>query len=270
MYGLILEGVSDAIRHTYGDAIWEEVRKKAGIPHHTFVMHKTYSETVIPRLVKAASEIIEKPANEIFEVVGLNFVGYISQYGYDRIMRVLGRHLRDFLNGLDNLHEYLRFSYPKLKPPSFFCENETCHGLVLHYRSKRKGYAYYVIGQVTQVAKLFYKTPVEIEVISQEETIDMTNVVMKLHFDNTAFKDGNELEQHGKECLHISSDIFFDVFPFHLVFNRTMIIKNIGSGLSAVMPQVQEQAIDEMFTLTRPLVEFTVDNVSNVALLQTY
>ncbi len=49
-------------------------------------------------------------------------------------MRVLGRNLRDFLNGLDNLHEYLRFSYPKLKPPSFFCEEETKDGLLLHYR----------------------------------------------------------------------------------------------------------------------------------------
>ena len=56
---------------------------------------------------------------------GEKFVGFVGTYGYDRILRVLGRHMRDFLNGLDNLHEYLRFSYPKLKPPSFFCENET-------------------------------------------------------------------------------------------------------------------------------------------------
>ena len=58
----------------------------------------------------------------------------LGQYGYDRIMRVLGRNLRDFLNGLDNLHEYLRFSNPHLKPPSFFCEHETKQGLILHYR----------------------------------------------------------------------------------------------------------------------------------------
>ncbi len=59
---------------------------------------------------------------------------HLGQYGYDRILRVLGRHLRDFLNGLDNLHEYLRFSYPHLKPPSFFCEYESKHGILLHYR----------------------------------------------------------------------------------------------------------------------------------------
>ena len=48
------------------------------------------------------------------QICGLGFVSYIGQYGYDRLMRVLGRQLRDFLNGLDNLHDYLRFTYPKV------------------------------------------------------------------------------------------------------------------------------------------------------------
>ncbi len=50
--------------------------------------------------------------------------------------------MRDFPNGLDNLHEYMRFSYSKLKPPSIFVENESATGLILHYRSKRKGFRY--------------------------------------------------------------------------------------------------------------------------------
>ena len=62
--------------------------------------------------------------------------------------------------------------------------------------------------------------------------------------------------------MPISSDVFFDVFPFHIVFNRGMGIRSIGSGLQAVMPHIIGQAVDEMFTLTRPLVEFSLDNVS--------
>ena len=85
------------------------------------------------------------------EELGVDFVGYVSQFGYDKILRVLGRHLRDFLNGLDNLHEYMKFSYPKLKPPSFFIQNETPNGLLLYYRSRRIGYMYYIKGQIRQV-----------------------------------------------------------------------------------------------------------------------
>ena len=30
---------------------------------------------------------------------GLFFVDFVGQYGYDRVLSVLGRHMRDFLNG---------------------------------------------------------------------------------------------------------------------------------------------------------------------------
>lgn len=57
------------------------------------------------------------------------------------------------LIGLDNLHEYLKFSYPRMRAPSFFCENETSAGLTLHYRSKRRGFVHYTMGQIKQVIR---------------------------------------------------------------------------------------------------------------------
>ena len=33
------------------------------------------------------------------EHTGVSFVEFVSQYGYDRVLSVLGRHMRDFLNG---------------------------------------------------------------------------------------------------------------------------------------------------------------------------
>ena len=82
---------------------------------------------------------------------GHDFVNFLGQFGYERILKILGRSLKDFLNGLDNLHEYMRYSYPKLKPPSFFVEKETPNGLILHYRSKRRGFTHFVIGILKQV-----------------------------------------------------------------------------------------------------------------------
>lgn len=52
---------------------------------------------------------------EFMDQMGVYFVNFVSQYGYDRVLSVLGRHMRDFLNGLDNLHEYLKFSYPLMR-----------------------------------------------------------------------------------------------------------------------------------------------------------
>jgi guanylate cyclase len=88
------------------------------------------------------------------ENFGMEFITFMTQFGYERILRILGRSLKDFLNGLDNLHEYMRYSYPKLRPPSFYVEKETPNGLVLHYKSKRRGFTYFVLGIVKQVKEL--------------------------------------------------------------------------------------------------------------------
>lgn len=52
---------------------------------------------------------------DFMDQMGVYFVNFVGQYGYDRVLSVLGRHMRDFLNGLDNLHEYLKFSYPMMR-----------------------------------------------------------------------------------------------------------------------------------------------------------
>lgn len=96
-------------------------------------------------------KVLGVPEKEFMDQMGVCFVSFVSQYGYDRVLSVLGRHMRDFLNGLDNLHEYLKFSYPRMKAPSFICENETKQGLTLHYRSKRRGFVYYTMGQIREV-----------------------------------------------------------------------------------------------------------------------
>ena len=65
---------------------------------------------------------------------GSCFVEYFSHYGYQTIVKVSGRHYRDFLHGIDNLHETMRFSYPQMLSPSFYVDEETDTGCVLHYR----------------------------------------------------------------------------------------------------------------------------------------
>lgn len=151
MYGLLIESIADFTKRVYGNVIWENVRKKARIDHYTFSSHQQYSETLMLKLLKCLAEVTGEDINELMESLGVEFVDFVGRYGYDRILKVLGRHMRDFLNGLDNLHEYMRFSYHKLKPPSFFVEKESATGLILHYRSKRKGFLYYVRGQIKAV-----------------------------------------------------------------------------------------------------------------------
>ena len=46
--------------------------------------HQVYSETVIPRLAKAAQEVTGMPQEELMESFGVTFVSYASRYKYDK------------------------------------------------------------------------------------------------------------------------------------------------------------------------------------------
>ena len=266
MYGLLIEAIVHYIKQAYGENTWLDVRRLANIQQVSFATHERYSENLVPNIAKATSHITGVEYDELMDTFGVTFVSFVGQYGYDRILKVLGRHMTDFLNGLDNLHEYLRFSYPKLRPPSFFVEEESETGLTLHYRSKRKGYVHYVKGQIRQVGKMFYNTKVDIDIVSVQETDNMNHVVMKLLFDNTAYVENLKKKNDVADQMPLSSDVFFELFPFHIVFDEDMVIKSAGEGLKAVMPELVGQTLTEMFTIVLPLIHFTWHSVSFIIL----
>ena len=53
---------------------------------------------------------------------------------------------------------------------------------MLHYRSKRRGFVHYTIGQLRSVAATFYKLDLEIEVVDQEVKFDTIHVSFKVEF----------------------------------------------------------------------------------------
>lgn len=66
MYGLILDGIAYSVRQEYGDEAWINVKQKAGIKEDTFVTKKSYSETIIPRLIKIVIELTGKVRENTF------------------------------------------------------------------------------------------------------------------------------------------------------------------------------------------------------------
>ena len=74
---------------------------------------KTYPEQLVGKITKKALSALDMKDNEFFEEVGYYFVEFVCEFGYGDVLALLGRRLRDFLNGLDNLHEYLKYSYPR-------------------------------------------------------------------------------------------------------------------------------------------------------------
>ena len=77
------------------------------------------------KMAKKSIGILEMTDEEFWEGMGSYFVQLTENLGFFNLIQHLGRELRDFFLNLDNLHDYLKFKFPRLKPPSFFVEDET-------------------------------------------------------------------------------------------------------------------------------------------------
>ncbi|XP_078363542.1 soluble guanylate cyclase 88E-like isoform X1 [Oculina patagonica] len=262
MYGMLLVSVQFYMTEKYGEAKWEEIRERAGISDHMFVTHKRYSESFMKKFADAAEKVLgeetDMVSDDFMQFFGSGFVKFFTHYGYDRIIRVSGRHLRDFLIGIDSLHEHMRFGYPKMSSPSFFCEEETSAGLTLHYNSKRMGFMYYVIGQVKEIASSFYNLEVDIKILSNEVTNTSTHVVYRLNFNNVAHRPPgpDSLSIQGKRG--VSVDVFFNIFPFSFAISNDMTVNMAGHGIiSTLGNRIIGNDVRELFTMRRPKAEFT-------------
>ena len=85
--------------------------------------------------------------------------------------QVMGRTFLDFLNCLDDLHDYLKFSYNKLKSPMFAVVAESRWGVTLQYRTKRKGLGleFYIMGILRELASRLYATDLRVSIVTQTE-----------------------------------------------------------------------------------------------------
>ena len=250
MYGLLLDSIQKFLREKYGERYWENIRRRAKLKNHWFVTHEVYSDSVMKDLVEAAAAELGEDQDTVMRMFGRYFAENIGRYGYARLLRVLGRDMRDFLNGLDDLHEYLRFSYPKMRPPSFICESETPAGMILHYTTQRRGYLNYVIGQLETIGTIYGKM-IKVSILSEEVQNTGTHIVLDLQFDNREVLAQRHLSAQSINFT-IAGNIFLGIFPFCLIFDQQLMVAQVGNRLDEVLPGIIGKHFNDLFTLRRP------------------
>ncbi|XP_014250354.1 soluble guanylate cyclase 88E [Cimex lectularius] len=255
MYGLILRNFQEFLLECYGKMSWDAIRKESNIEETSFSLYQVYPDNYAERILSFASKILQISENEISEKAGKNLVKFLNKYGYDQVLSVLGRDFRDFLNGLDNLHEYMKFSYPRIRAPSFICENETKHGLILHYRSKRKQFVHYTIGIIKEVGKQYYNKDVHIDIKKEEIVFDVLQVALLLSFNNEEFIKSSHPAKVHERHISVSSLIFFEIFPFSVAFSNDMKIIYAGNSLLELLPNVIGKTLTSTFDIVRPIIQ---------------
>ena len=167
MYGLINKAVEGLVRSRFGDAAWDRIRTRAGLPDAPFVGMEQHPDTTTYDPVGAPRAELGAPAEAILEEFGVYWVTYTAEAGYGELMRTAGRTFPEFLRNLDQLHTRVRLSFPHLAPPSFSVSEETDSSLVLSYYSARPGLAPLVVGLLRGLGDRF-----SLDVVSRTERIE--------------------------------------------------------------------------------------------------
>lgn len=210
-------------------------------------------------------------ADTILEMFGEQFLLWCQESGYAKTLQLLGRSLKDFLTNLDALHDHLSIIYTDMNAPSFRCTEEN-GTLLLHYYSARKLDSI-VIGVVKSVGRELYDSEVDVSFVVRRGP----------EHDHSIFSIkeigpcGNNVSC--KEILvpalvpvpfcrsiSITPEMFCDVFPFHIIFNRDLNIVQVGRSLSMLLSSVSNNITKNLlafFKLERPHFEPSFQAILN-------
>ena len=168
MYGLINTAMKDLVVSRFGEAKWEEIRRRANVGEESFALMHKYPDAMTYDLVGAASEVLEAPPAELLEAFGEYWTVYLTRAGFGHLLGFAGDNLVDFLRNLDSMHTRIGMTFTELDPPSFSVSDVGPDRLRLHYRSKRPGLLPVAIGMVKGLGRRF-GTPVSIEIEKTRE-----------------------------------------------------------------------------------------------------
>ena len=155
MYGMVNLAVKELVTETHGPQTWSRICKAAGLDDEDFSSLQKYPDEVTFKLVGAASEVLQTPAEAILEAFGEYWTDYAKRTSFSRLLRFGGANFTEFVRNLDQMHAKIKFSLPELEPPQFRISEVEEGRFRLHYYSKRQGLAPLVRGMLKGVAKLY-------------------------------------------------------------------------------------------------------------------
>ena len=183
----------------------------------------------------------------------------------------MGRDLRCFFSNLDSLHEHLSTKYPGMRPPSFRVLDGPANGtLILRYASERIGLAHFVIGSIKAAAEFLLEHPVEIKARITGSGADYLEflIIENLSVDISLNEMNIDEHMNGSECeaeLETVMDpiTFCQAFPFHVIFDRDLVICQAGTSLVRVLPSLEpgSSVFSAVFSIVRPHIPVTFESI---------
>ncbi|XP_053564541.1 guanylate cyclase soluble subunit alpha-2 [Bombina bombina] len=226
-------------------------------------------------ILQCTANVLGVKFEELQERFGEEFFSICFEEN-ERVLRAVGGTLLDFFNGFDALLEHIRTSIGRqvsLESPSFLCKELADGSLMLTCFHLHHIVAFAMLGMIRAAGRKIYQLKVEVEQVK--------NVNEKLCSEIISHSNCNCLTFIIKECdnanitkpllrssqvpsdLRISINTFCRAFPFHLMFDPSMLILQLGEGLRKLIKCEVHKTMRfyDSFEIVSPKISCTFEQV---------
>ncbi len=167
MKGAIVDAIKDLVVENFGLEKWMDVLENAGLARTTtFSVREDVPDETVLKLVESISQTLNLSLQEVADAFGEYWVSVYMPKVYKPYYRGVSS-AKELLLKMDEVHRKATQNIPNAHPPRFEYRWEKPNVLIMKYKSPR-GLMDIFIGLIKGVGK-FYKTPLEVEQISQDE-----------------------------------------------------------------------------------------------------
>lgn len=152
MHGLINLSIQSFVVTTYGQPTWEKVAYEAGLDFSEFEAMLRYDDDITPRVLDAASEVLERARGDLMEDLGTYLVSHPNTDAVRRLLRFGGVNFVDFLHSLDDLPDRVRLAVSDLLMPKLELRAHTETSFSLLCAGDIEGFGYLMMGVLRVMA----------------------------------------------------------------------------------------------------------------------
>jgi hypothetical protein len=153
MHGLINRSLECFISDTYGNDIWHDVSKAAGLGFDQFEAMLEYDDALTYAVLDAAAEKLTKSRETLLEDLGTFLVSNPKTEALRRLLRFGGVTFVEFLHSLDDLHDRAKLAVPELELPKLRLRGQPDSGsFKLICKGPHAGFGHVMIGLLRAMA----------------------------------------------------------------------------------------------------------------------
>lgn len=152
MHGLMNRAIHTFLRTTYGEELWADVARAAGLEGIRFEAMLSYEDHLTEDMLDAAATRLGLPRVMVLEDLGTFLVSDPSLEALRRLMRFGGETFLEFLYSLEDLPDRVRLAVPDLSLPDLDLVGDPGAGFLLHCRGNWSGAPYVLQGVLRAMA----------------------------------------------------------------------------------------------------------------------